>query len=51
MMLRHSLNRPEAADRIDAAVGAAIAGGARTADLGGSLSTDAMIEAVLAHLA
>lgn len=50
MMLRHSLDRPDAADRIDAAVGAAIAEGARTADLGGSMSTDAMTEAVLARL-
>ncbi len=50
MMLRHSLGLPDAADRIDAAVGAAIAGGARTADLGGGMSTDAMTEAVLARL-
>lgn len=50
MMLRHSLGMPEAADRIDAAVGAAIAEGARTADLGGTMSTDAMTEAVLARL-
>ena len=51
MMLRHSLGLPDAADRIDAAVGAAIIGGARTADLGGTLSTDGMTEAVLAELA
>ncbi|MDG5489327.1 3-isopropylmalate dehydrogenase [Sphingomonas sp. BGYR3] len=50
MMLRHSLNRPEAADRIEAAVATAIAGGARTADLGGTLSTRAMADAVLAAL-
>ena len=50
MMLRHSLRLPEPADRIEAAVAAAIAGGARTADLGGALSTDAMGDAVLAAL-
>ncbi|WP_267393937.1 MULTISPECIES: 3-isopropylmalate dehydrogenase [unclassified Sphingomonas] len=50
MMLRHSLAMPEAADRIDAAVAAAILGGARTPDLGGSLSTGAMGDAVIAHL-
>ena len=50
MMLRHSLGLPDAADRIEAAVGRALAGGARTADLGGRLSTVAMGDAVLAHL-
>ena len=50
MMLRHSLRLPEAADRIDAAVAAAIAGGARTADLGGSMTTTEMTGAVLARL-
>jgi 3-isopropylmalate dehydrogenase len=50
MMLRHSLRRPEAADRVEAAVAKAIAGGARTADLGGSCSTRAMGDAVLAAL-
>jgi 3-isopropylmalate dehydrogenase len=50
MLLRHSLRRPEPADRIEAAVAAAIAGGARTADLGGALSTQAMGDAVLAQL-
>ena len=50
MMLRHSLRRPEPADRIEAAVAAAIAGGARTADLGGTLSTQGMTDAVLAAL-
>ncbi len=50
MMLRYSLGLDDAADRIDAAVAAAIAGGARTADLGGALSTRAMGDAVLAHL-
>ena len=50
MMLRTSLGMAAAADRIEAAVAAAIAGGARTADLGGSVSTSAMTEAVLAEL-
>jgi 3-isopropylmalate dehydrogenase len=50
MMLRFSLCRPQAADRIEAAVAAALAGGARTADLGGTLSTGAMGDAVLAAL-
>ena len=50
MMLRHSLRRPEPADQIEAAVAAAIADGARTADLGGALSTTAMGDAVIAAL-
>ena len=50
MLLRHSLAMDAAADRIEAAVAAAIAGGARTADLGGTLSTDGMADAVLAQL-
>ena len=50
MMLRYSLKMPEAADRIEGAVAAAITAGARTADLGGEVSTQAMGDAVLAHL-
>jgi len=50
MMLRHSLDLPEPAARIEAAVGKAIAGGARTPDLGGALSTAAMGDAILAGL-
>ncbi len=50
MMLRHSLAMPEVADRIEAAVAAAILGGARTPDLGGTLTTAAMGDAVLAQL-
>jgi 3-isopropylmalate dehydrogenase len=50
MLLRHSLGMAEAADRIDAAVGAAILGGARTADLGGAMTTTAMTDAVLERL-
>ncbi len=50
MMLRHSLRMPEAADRIEAAVGAALGKGARTHDMGGNVSTSAMGDAVLAEL-
>jgi len=49
-MLRFSLGLGEPADRIEAAVAKALAGGARTADLGGTLSTEAMGDAVLAAL-
>ena len=50
MMLRHSLGEPAAADRIEAAVAAALASGRRTADLGGDCATAAMGAAVLAAL-
>ncbi|MBJ6120675.1 3-isopropylmalate dehydrogenase [Sphingomonas mollis] len=50
MMLRHSLDRADVADRIETAVAAAILAGARTADLGGSMSTDAMGDAIMAQL-
>jgi 3-isopropylmalate dehydrogenase len=50
MMLRHSLQQPEAADRIEAAVARALAAGARTPDLGGALSTRGMGDRVLACL-
>ena len=50
MMLRHSLGLPDAADRIEAAVAAALAAGHRTADLGGTAGTAAMGDAVLAAL-
>mgnify|MGYP003584066350 CR=1 FL=1 len=50
MMLRFSLGLPEAADRIETAVAKALASGARTPDLGGTLSTEAMGDAVLAAL-
>jgi 3-isopropylmalate dehydrogenase len=49
MLLRHSLGLPEAADRIEAAVAAALVEN-RTADLGGNCSTRAMGDAVLAAL-
>ncbi len=50
MMLRYSLGMAAEADRIEAAVGAALASGARTPDLGGSLTTRQMGDAVLAAL-
>jgi 3-isopropylmalate dehydrogenase len=50
MMLRHSLGEPEAADRLERAVAAALADGVRTGDLGGGAATAAMGEAVLARL-
>jgi len=50
MALRYSLGEPALADRVEAAVAAALDAGARTADLGGSLGTAAMGDAVLAHL-
>jgi 3-isopropylmalate dehydrogenase len=50
MALRWSLRRPDLADRLTAAVAAALEGGARTPDLGGTLSTVRMADAVLAAL-
>jgi len=50
MMLRYSLSLPEQADRIDAAVAKALANGARSFDLGGSMNTVEMGDAVLAAL-
>ena len=50
MALRWSLGRTETADRVKAAVEAALAAGARTRDLGGSLSTAQMGDAVLEAL-
>ncbi len=51
MMLRYSLGQGAAADRVEAAVAAVLEAGHRTADLGGTLSTSAMGDAVLAELA
>jgi len=51
MALRHSLGRPDLALRVEAAVDKALTGGARTADLGGNLTTAQMGDAILAHLA
>ena len=50
MMLRYSLKLPDAANRIEAAVSAALASGLRTADLGGGASTCDAGEAVVAAL-
>ena len=50
MALRHSLARADLALRVEAAVEAALVSGARTRDLGGTLGTRAMADAVLAVL-
>ena len=50
MALRWSLGQADAADRVFAAVSDALESGARTRDLGGSLSTSAMGDAVIACL-
>ena len=50
MVLRHSLGAPDSADRVEAAVEAALDAGARTRDLGGTLTTRQMGDAVLARL-
>ncbi|WP_437747216.1 3-isopropylmalate dehydrogenase [Sorangium sp. So ce302] len=51
MLLRHSLRLDKEAAVLERAVAQAIASGARTADLGGKLSTQGMGEAVRAKLA
>lgn len=51
MLLRYSLKLAREAAALEAAVDAAIAHGARTADLGGQLSTCQMAAAVIARLA
>ena len=50
MALRWSLGRPDAADKLFAAVGRALEEGARTGDIGGSLSTSEMGDAIIAAL-
>ena len=50
MALRHSLGLSEAADRVEAAVAAALQAGALSPDLGGEMGTAAMTDAVLAAL-
>ena len=50
MMLRYSLGKADEADRIEAAVAKALAAGHRTVDLGGSVTTAEMGDAVLAAL-
>jgi 3-isopropylmalate dehydrogenase len=51
MLLRHSLGLAREATAVEAAVDAVLAGGARSADLGGQLGSHAMAEAVLEQLA
>ena len=50
MLLRHSLSLPDAASAVERAVDSAIRSGARTRDLGGTLGTAQMTEAVLRAL-
>jgi len=50
MALRWSLGRSDAADKLFAAVGRALEAGARTGDIGGSMSTTDMGDAVIAAL-
>jgi 3-isopropylmalate dehydrogenase len=50
MMLRYSLGQADAADRIEAAVAKALADGARSPDLGGTMTTAQMGDAVLTAL-
>jgi len=50
MVMRWSLGRADVADNIFAAVGKALDGGARTADIGGAMSTRQMADAILKHL-
>jgi 3-isopropylmalate dehydrogenase len=50
MALRASLGMTREADRLVAAVNAALDGGARTRDIGGTLTTREMGDAVIAHL-
>ncbi|GAC1437085.1 MAG: 3-isopropylmalate dehydrogenase [Thermoanaerobaculia bacterium] len=51
LLLRHSLDRVEAASRIERAVDVALGAGARTPDLGGARSTQQVCDAVLESLA
>jgi len=50
MLMRHGLHQPGAAERIEAALAAALAQGARTADLGGTDDTQAFAEAVVTRI-
>jgi 3-isopropylmalate dehydrogenase len=50
LMLRHGFSREEAAASVESAVDKALAGGVRTADLGGSATTAEATEAVLKEL-
>ena len=50
MLLRHSLGLETEAQALERAVDRAITDGCRTADLGGRLSTQQMLDAILSHL-
>ena len=50
MALRYSLDRLDLADRVETAVGGALAMGLRTGDLGGRATTSDMGDAILAQL-
>ena len=50
MALRHSLGAPSLADKVEAAVEAALNNGARTPDLCSTLSTTSMGDAIMAGL-
>ncbi|MBI2976479.1 MAG: 3-isopropylmalate dehydrogenase, partial [Chloroflexi bacterium] len=50
LLLRHSLRLEREAVAIEAAVDAAIAGGCRTADLGGKLTTRQMADEIISRL-
>lgn len=50
LLMRHGLNAPAAADRIEAALAGVLADGARTADLGGTASGRNVAEAVVEHI-
>ncbi|NPV41135.1 MAG: 3-isopropylmalate dehydrogenase [Anaerolineae bacterium] len=50
LLLRYSLNLPDAAARIEAAVDKAISDGLRTVDLGGSLTSQQMTDEILERL-
>lgn len=50
MLLRDGLKLPEDADAIERAIASALAAGARTADIGGSLGTRAMTGAIAAAI-
>ena len=50
MMMRHGFAREDQASAVESAVAAALAAGLRTADLGGSATTEQATAAVLAEL-
>jgi 3-isopropylmalate dehydrogenase len=50
MMLRHSLGMPDAAERVEGAVSAAVERGIRTRDLGGTATTSEVGDAVVGGL-